>query len=372
LDNPLSPLLDPGFVDAALRRHFEPLFETALTSFLTTIYPRGVAIELNGERLAPEPYRAPERAPLSVRLVRRRKASAVGFLTRDVAPLADERQGLAVSTRGKVIKRGWDWLGLTPAAAERVGGLIEVPALAECLTLSKADFIRAGGRGALYLAYRKAIQEAVRVQLTAWGDGEAAVESERRPSTRPLERHLESVLGALADHFPLLAMLVEHRSGGQRRLPTGAPAVPAPAPVPVAAGAVADDAPGAGPDAGRQGSTIESPETTATPRPDAPPAAARMPAERTGRRAGRYALTIRFEQRPDDPEPAHLVESTVWVNDAHPAYRRAVASRSVGYHLALSVAMALAPLVVEPVKEHAFLTAFLVSWGGAAYRRQSP
>jgi hypothetical protein len=42
---------------------------------------------------------------------------------------------------------------------------------------------------------------------------------------------------------------------------------------------------------------------------------------------------------------SRLVESTVWVNDAHPAYRRAVASRSEGYHLA--VALALAPLAVE-------------------------
>jgi hypothetical protein len=34
------------------------------------------------------------------------------------------------------------------------------------------------------------------------------------------------------------------------------------------------------------------------------------------------------------------MESTVWVNRAHPAYRRGLASRSVGYHIALAVAMA--------------------------------
>jgi hypothetical protein len=45
-----------------------------------------------------------------------------------------------------------------------------------------------------------------------------------------------------------------------------------------------------------------------------------------------------------------LVESRVWVNEAHPAYRRAVASRSEGYHLALAVALALAPLAVERKK----------------------
>ena len=80
--------------------------------------------------------------------------------------------------------------------------------------------------------------------------------------------------------------------------------------------------------------------------------------------------SIGFEPRPDDPELGRLVESTVWVNEAHPAYRRAVASRSEGYHLALTVALALAPLAVDPAKEHAFVTAFLRSWGAAAERRK--
>jgi hypothetical protein len=60
-----------------------------------------------------------------------------------------------------------------------------------------------------------------------------------------------------------------------------------------------------------------------------------------------------------------LVESTIWINDAHPAFARAVASRSVGYHTALAVALALAPLAVEARDEHAFITQFLAHWGGA-------
>ena len=53
-----------------------------------------------------------------------------------------------ISTFGKVIKRGWEWLGLAPSSPDRVGGLIEVPALAQALTLNKVDFIRTGPRGA--------------------------------------------------------------------------------------------------------------------------------------------------------------------------------------------------------------------------------
>ena len=116
-----------------------------------------------------------EVAPLAIRVGRKRKSAGAGYLLRAGETLSEEWRGVAVSTFGKVIRRGWDWLALTPAAPERVAGLIEVPALAECLTLNKADFIRAGARGATYLAYRKAIQ----AFLARWG---AAIE--RREGSR--------------------------------------------------------------------------------------------------------------------------------------------------------------------------------------------
>ena len=75
--------------------------------------------------------------------------------------------------------------------------------------------------------------------------------------------------------------------------------------------------------------------------------------------------TRQFEDRPGDPELGRLVESTVFVNEAHPAYRRALASRSEGYHIALAVALALAPLAAAAASEHAFVTAFLSRWGEA-------
>lgn len=82
------------------------------------------------------------------------------------------------------------------------------------------------------------------------------------------------------------------------------------------------------------------------------------------RRPGRLGLSIQFDERPDDPELGRLVESTVWVNVAHPAYRRAAASRAEGYHVALIVALALAPLAVEPASEHGFVSTFLARLGG--------
>jgi hypothetical protein len=60
------------------------------------------------------------------------------------------------------------------------------------------------------------------------------------------------------------------------------------------------------------------------------------PGSRQRTQPTRLRLRIQFESRPDEIELARLIETTVWVNEAHPAYQRAVASRSEGYHLALS------------------------------------
>jgi hypothetical protein len=56
------------------------------------------------------------------------------------------------------------------------------------------------------------------------------------------------------------------------------------------------------------------------------------------------------------------------VNRSGHGAERAAASRSDGYHIALAAALALAPLAVEPVHEHAFVTAFLTRWGDAVGR----
>jgi hypothetical protein len=371
--NRLSPLLDPGFVEATLRRHFAPLLDPAFDDILAAAYPQGVRFEVNAgavERVRPAHDRlARERATIAARLPRKRKPSALGYLARADAPLDDADRGLAVSTLGKVIKRGWDWLGVTPASPSRVTGLVEIPALAEALTLNKADFLRTGQRGALYLAYRKAVQEAVSEQLAAWGDTHDEAADQRRRRARPVERDLRRVLVDLADRFPLLASLVDRRPGGQRRLALGGRA-DEPEPMVSPGTTMVSEPPPASETAAPAG-----PEPAEPPAPEEPPREPDGAAEppvlpgKGPKRPAHYGLAIKFESRPDDPELGRLVESTVWVNDAHPAYLRAAASRSEGYHLALAVAMALAPLAVEPAQEHGFVSAFLARWGEEARRR---
>ena len=387
LTNQLSPLLDAGYIEEVVRKHFEPLLDPAFDEVLRRKYSAGVVFEVDGRTVvAPVPHDA-ERTAVTIRVGRARGASAVGFLERSPS-LPGDRQGIAISTYGKVIRRGWEWLGLAPANPA-VGGLIEVPALAACLTLSKNDFIRSGARGATYLGYRKTIQEVVSRQLADWGD---AAGPEARPRIARLERDLERVLEDLADDFPLLQSLVNRRTGGQKRLPMpgrGSERTPGPlfasllnageegergASQPAVEPPPKSE-PAPGPDQPTSDGGPDQPD-----RPSEPPSPPSDPPPRTGdatlagaassiagrRRPARYGLLVQFETRPDDLELARLVDSTVWINDAHPAYTRAAASRSLGYHTALAVALSLAPLAVEPPEEHGFITQFLAHWCGTS------
>jgi len=378
MQNGLSPLLDPSFLGKMLRRHFQPLMDSRFDQFLSSCYPKGILFRVNGRVLPRTSWTVPTWAPLEVRLLRKRKPSAFGYLIRHDASLPDESRGLAISTYGKVIKRGWDWLGVSPSSPERVDGLIEVPALASSLTLNKGDFIRVGSRGAAYLGYRKAIQEAVSRQLAAWGDTHDRKEEERPKLIRPLKRDLERILEDLSDSFPLLDSLVEHRAGGQKRLPLGKPgSLTDMRAVAVTIGSlVSDDQPesdgfrsegSGGGDGEPNGSEAQNEPPGSSPPvrqiPHSEEGASLLPERGGPRRPARYGLDIQFEERPGMVELGRLVQSTIYVNQSHPAYQRAVVSHALGYHIALTVALALASLAVEPKNEHAFLTTFLGRWG---------
>lgn len=369
LNDAFSPLTEAGYIEAVVRQHFQPLVDPAFDGMMLDIHKRAVAIEINGQPLAKTACAAPDIAPLEIYLGRKRKPQAMGYMYREPIALPEQRRGIAISTYGKIIRAGWDWLGITPSASERIGGVIEVPALAASLTLNKGDFIRSGARGAAYLAYRKAIQEAVMRQLAAWGDGGDHPEPSRPRAMRSLERDLERVLLDLSEGFPLLATLVEHRRGGQKRLPLGPKAddgEPGLAPAFVSA---LDNAPPVEHPPGGEAASPGEPPAGETP----PPAQNEPPANHTTDlpdvprkpKPLRLGLGVQFEERPDDEELGRLVESTVIINSAHPAYKRAAGSRAEGYHIALSVALALAPLAVEPQAEHAFIVEFMAHWGAA-------
>jgi molecular chaperone HtpG len=84
-----------------------------------------------------------------------------------------------------------------------------------------------------------------------------------------------------------------------------------------------------------------------------------VPGRRTRKKPMHLSLKLQFESRLESAEPGRLAENIIWINEAHPAYRRASASRSEGYHIAMSAAMALSTVAVEPREQRAFVNAFL-------------
>jgi hypothetical protein len=198
-----------------------------------------------------------------------------------------------------------------------------------------------------------------------------------------LERDIERVLGSLAHDFPLLTSLVERRRGGQRHLLLGTPTAPDQADALVSQDLHAEE-PGLA-SAGNGTANDETEGSAAEPHGESDATSNRQPPSEDGVHsalisgavpgrkrksvAGKLGVELRFESRPESTQLGRLLESTVWINEAHPAYARAQASRSEGYHVALTVALTLAPFAVEPQSTHEFVTAFLTHWGQAAERK---
>jgi hypothetical protein len=75
-------LLDPGYVEAVLRRHFEPLLDVAFDEVLAEHYPEGVAFVVNGRPVEKRGVGEVDRASVEVRLPKKRKAAALGYVER--------------------------------------------------------------------------------------------------------------------------------------------------------------------------------------------------------------------------------------------------------------------------------------------------
>lgn len=82
LTNQLSPLLDAGYLEEAVRRHFEPLLDPAFEELLRPHYRHRIAFAVDGREVQPGERTESERAPIAIRLGRRRTPSAAGFLER--------------------------------------------------------------------------------------------------------------------------------------------------------------------------------------------------------------------------------------------------------------------------------------------------
>src|SRR6184192_4743121 len=81
LRNALSPLVDTGFIEAALRRNYQPLLDPTFDAILAAHYPRGVSFEVNGRRLERQGWDAAETVALALAPLAVEPAAEHGFVT---------------------------------------------------------------------------------------------------------------------------------------------------------------------------------------------------------------------------------------------------------------------------------------------------
>jgi hypothetical protein len=146
-----NSLLKPNEVKEIIFRHYNPILTASEFFEQTGIYKR-ITVLINGEVLVP-PMQQPQR--MKQYLLHRgksRKPFALARFEYYAEPLPEDRQGIAIATFGKIIKR--DWLRQYFKNMECVSGVIEVPELVECLTTNKCDFRKDGAAGRKY--YRSA------------------------------------------------------------------------------------------------------------------------------------------------------------------------------------------------------------------------
>ncbi len=351
LHSPHSRLLDIPWLEEVLRRHFEPLLHPR---FVEAIYNRlrsspfcflvaGSLLEGGAGGFPPERSRF-----FPIHLGARRTLAGFGWLGSSLDSLPDEKRGLGAATYGKVIKRGWEWLGIRPGNPERITGMIEIPGLAALLTTNKADFLKDSASLKQYYRYRKAVLKMVEPALAELGEWEAAQNLSPKKAY-PSQREIEQVVAGLVGDFPELRPLLDSRL---RAIPGGG-----------------EGEEGKPPEEAAGPAKTEAVQPEGAEKPSNPPPGSEKPAkepppmEKADTPRKPAGLRITFDLRPDRPELGWLSGTTVCVNQAHSAYRRAVQSRSESYHIAVTVAWVLSQYVEHEKSLSAFLNRFLEGWG---------
>jgi len=352
-------LLDPAAVADIARKHFYPLLDHEFTTVLRLIYPRGVTIRVNGESVELPQMDRSSRHYTVVRIGRRKRPVGIGFVETCSDPLPEDDQGIAISTYGKVIKRGWDWLGIRPRNPDRITGVVEVPEMVQCLTTNKSDFLRDPTNLQRYYKYRRYIQQAISVVLERLGEFRHQ-EGPRDKALEKLQKEIDRVVADILPEFPELAPLFGRKKRDAEvttRLPddNGAVSVEEQQGADTATG----DKGGPGSGGGVEGATDGPFEGThLEPTKDGSLRAT----ERTGRRK-RPGLMISFDEESGGPELAWLRETTLYVNALHPAFERVRGTHSVGLYITFVAACELSTKVQEERQPMEFIQKFMAAWG---------
>lgn len=359
LEDTGSPLLDADSVADVIRRHYYPLLDDEFWPMLWGVYPKRVSLYVNGSILHTASTADEKRKCFSV--IQKRRQVGHGFIMKTSHELDEAQRGIAVSTYGKVIKRGWEWLGISPRNPAHLAGLVEIPALSSILATNKADFLKDGTSLKKYYSCREAIQEALDPILRSLGEITSSAEYTERELLYPIEKEVQQVLEDMLADFPELSPLVGRKGRGE----------------PVE-GVIPDEespligrlAEGSSSMTGTMGGAGEGSGLEVAPGPDPdmriePSSEADQRGEAHEGRKKRPTLMISYENDPTSPELGRLWENTVWINTSHPAYGRTRQNASEKYYVHVAVAWVLSKHLGEGKSALEFMNKYLILWGKA-------
>lgn len=333
------PLLTPDFLAKTIYHHYYPLFHWPLfNAILKHIYKKGVEFFINQKRITAPAIKSFKPEVFQIRLGgRSRKLVGMGYLAKTEVPAKLLFPGLGISTYGKVIKSGWEWIGLGPRQDWQIYGLVEVPALAEILTTNKMDFLKDTNSLRKYYRFRKVIQEAVLPVLANFGEQvfSSSQKQEFRSLTNQIEIALRSVLGSFPELVPLLGIRHLRKTG----LSFSSPDEPL-------VGII-----------DKNDLTVEIPK----PKEKKSTKESLMKKKKPKKKGPR--LSIGFEEREQNSALARMVEDKIWINTAHPAYLKAQNQGYEKYHILFCVGWSLSSFLEDNRSPQAFIDAFLASWG---------
>jgi len=333
-----SPLLSFDFIQENIKKHYLPLLDNQFqNSILKYIYKKGVKFFINGQKIELKNSNF-HRVFKTFRVVlgkRQRQLVGFGYLTK-TEEKRDDFQGIGISTYGKVIKQGWDWLGIFPKSNSQIYGLIEIPALSEILTTNKNDFLKDFVSLKKYYRYRKAIQEVILPILDEFGEGTISFEKDLK-KLKPLEKEVEKALRYVLNNFPELTSLVGIRRTIKQR-----------GPYPHLEANPIEILPADSKEIKELKEKIKRKEKGET-------------LAKGLKRKKSPGLTISFEKNPH-LDLARFIENTILINTFHPAYQKAKKENSESYHILFCVAWAFSQFLEENRSPQNFISQFLASW----------
>jgi len=368
-----SHLLNPDFARDTVVRHFYPLLnQTMHRELLRYFYKKQVRFFVNSEQIElPESGQDALQHWFKASIGKTRRPVGIGFLAKtDIQGNWLENflgkkiiatslpAGLCISTFGKIIKGGWEWLGIIPMNADRISGVVEIPALSEILTTNKNDFLTDSASLKKYYKFRKAVQEAVVPILERMGERPAGSAASPEQLVKPLRRVISGALNSMLGDFPELEGLIgagRAKTLGRKEAQERASEIKA------------------GPEARAEIPEVQERQVAADHdaqdqkhSPLAPPGIADATKKREIR-ARTSGLNIELADIADSPDMAlgRIIDDVLTVNTAHPAWAKAKQRGMEEYHIIISVASVLSQFLEDQKSPQEFLNRFLQSWAEA-------